>query len=226
MLRRSILWISLSAATLAAQYGTTPKASELNYPANTKLGKLGVGAEYLVHSFSRGREMFIAKDYLVVEVALFPQANESMLVSAGQFALRVNGRKETIAPASAEIVASALRYPDTNTSTGLHPAGQLGPVVLGQPTPNERFPGDPNVPGNHPLPFPPDGNRNGIESETPVRSWELAVQAALPEGERREPASGFLYFPYRGKVGRIHALALVIAGPSGNVSLPLLEQTK
>ena len=226
MLHRTILWIPVFAGVLAAQYGTTPKASEQEYPSHGKLGTAGVGAEFLVHSFSRGREMFIANGYLVVEVALFPKSGESLMVSTREFALRVNGRKEMIAPQGAEIVAGALEYPDTNTSPGLHPAVQLGPVALGAPPANERFPGDPNAPANHPLPRSPDNSRDGTEKETPVTSWELAVQAALPEGERHAPTSGFLYFPYRGKVNRIHALELVVTGQAGSVSLPLLDQTK
>jgi len=72
MAHRAALLLPALAGTLAAQYGTAPKASEQEYPVRAKLEKLSIGAEYLVHSFSSGRQMFIAKDYLVVEVALFP----------------------------------------------------------------------------------------------------------------------------------------------------------
>ena len=72
MLQRIVLLVSAFVLALPAQIGTRPKASEQEYPAHSKLEGLGIGAEYLVHSFSSGNEMFIAKEYLVVEVALFP----------------------------------------------------------------------------------------------------------------------------------------------------------
>jgi hypothetical protein len=97
------------AGALSAQYGTATKASPQDYPARAKLEKLSIGAEYLVHSFSSGRQMFIAKDYLVVEVALFPANGQILLVNTGDFSLRVNGRKQALLPQGAEIVANSRR---------------------------------------------------------------------------------------------------------------------
>jgi len=204
--------------------GTTPKPSSQDYPARAKLEKLSIGAEYLVHSFSSGREMFIARDYLVVEVALYPAAGSNLMVNAGHFTLRVNGRKQALLPQAPEIVANALQYPDPNTSTGLHPTAQLGPVVLGQPRPEERFPGDPDAQrrtGPAPPQVPQD-NPGGLDKEPPVKAEDLVVETALPEGEHHGPTSGFLYFPYRGKVSRVRSLELVFTSPAGNTALPLL----
>jgi len=221
MAHRAALLLPALAGTLAAQYGTAPKASEQEYPVRAKLEKLSIGAEYLVHSFSSGRQMFIAKDYLVVEVALFPAKGENLLVNASHFSLRVNGRKQALSPQAPEIVANALKYPDPNTSHGLRPTAQLGPIVLGQPQPTERFPGDPTVRNEPPLSRAPDDNPTGANKEPPVKAEELVVQAALPEGEHHGPASGFLYFLYRGNIHRIRSLELVFAGPAGSATLPL-----
>jgi hypothetical protein len=216
---RAALLVPALAGVLAAQYGTTPKASEQDYPAHAKLDKLSVGAEYLVHSFSSGRQMFIAKDYLVVELALFPANAQTLLVNAGEFTLRVNGRKQTISPQAPEIVASTLKYPDPR-SAGLHPSAQLGPVVLGQPRPTERFPGDPDA-RTGPPPRRPDDSPSGQDKEPPIKAEELVVHAALPEGERHEPTSGFLYFPYSGRISHIHSLELVFSSPAGDATLAL-----
>lgn len=221
MAYRALFLLPALAGALAAQYGTTPKASAAEYPAHVRLEKLEIGAEYLVHSFSRGRQMYIAKDYLVVEVALFPAKGETIPVIAGHFSLRVNGRKQTIPPQAAEIVANVLQYPDPQTGGGLHPAAQVGPVILGQPQQTERFPGDPNVPHRPPMTKPPDDNPTGADKEPPVTAEELVVQAALPEGDHRDATSGFLYFPHRGKASHIHALELIVSGPAGNTVLPL-----
>jgi len=218
MFYRRFLWLPVLAGTLAAQYGTPPKPSAQDYPVHANVGGLSIGAEYLVHSFSSGRDMFIAKDYLVVEIALFPAKGEALLASAGQFVLRVNGRKETLSPQGPEIVAAALDRPEQ--SSGLHPVAALGPIVLGAPRTTERFPGDPNaqsVPPN-----PTTANPGGTDASPPIKADELVVQAAWPEGEHHGPASGFLYFPYRGKVARIHSLELIFSSVSGSATLPLL----
>jgi hypothetical protein len=220
MAYRTALLLPALAGALAAQYGTATKASAEDYPARAKLEKLSIGAEYLVHSFSSGRQMFIAKDYLVVEVALFPANGQSLLVNPGDFSLRVNGRKQALLPQGPEIVANSLKFPDR--STGLQSVASLGPIVLGQPTPVERFPGDPNAQTGRLPPGPPEDNLSGQDKEPLVTAEELVVQAALPAGERRAPTSGFLYFPYRGKVGRIRSLELIFASPAGGARLPLL----
>jgi hypothetical protein len=165
--------------------------------------------------------MFLAKDYLVVEVALYPASGESLLVSSGQFSLRVNGRKQALGPRAPETVANSLKYPDRDNSP--HTVASVGPVIFGQPQPAERFPGDPNARTGPPLPRAPEDNPSGLDKEPPVKPEELVVQAALPDGEHHGPASGFLYFPYRGKPGRIRSLELVFAGPGGSTALPLLQ---
>jgi|HubBroStandDraft_1064217.scaffolds.fasta_scaffold00725_20 hypothetical protein len=216
---RVALLLPALAGVLAAQYGTTPKASEQDYPVHAKLEKLAIGAEYLVHSFSSGREMFIAKDYLVVEVAFFPAKGDALVVNSGHFSLRVNDRKQALAPNSPEIVAASLKFP--NQSSGLHPTASLGPLVLGQPAPVERFPGDPNTRTGTTQPRAPGDDSSGLDKQPAVTAEELVVQAALPDGEHHGPTSGFLYFPYRGKISHIHSLELVFASPAGSTILPL-----
>jgi hypothetical protein len=214
---RAAFLLPLLASLLPAQYGTKTKASEQDYPAHANLPKLTIGAEYLVHSFSSGSQMFIAKDYLVVEVALFPAVGQSLPVNASHFSLRVNGRNQTLLPQAPEIVANAMKYPDPNTDSGVHPTAQLGPWILGQPRPADRFPGDPNV--NHgPVPGKPPSD---IDTETPLTAEELVVRAALPEGEHRGPTSGFLYFSYRGRISHIRSLELVFTSPAGNTTFAL-----
>ena len=50
--------------------GTRPKASAAEYPVRAQSGNLAIGAEYMVHSFGSGERMYLAENYLVVEVAL------------------------------------------------------------------------------------------------------------------------------------------------------------
>ena len=54
----------------------------------------------------------------------------------------------------------------------------------------------------------PRDNPSGIEKE-PVNAGELLLQTALEEGPHRAAFSGFLYFPFRGKMGSIKTLELL-----------------
>lgn len=222
MLRRAAPLAALFAGSLAAQYGTPPKASEQDYPVHTRADKLAIGAEYLVHSFSGGQESFIARGYLVVEVALFPDKGENLAVNTSQFALRVNGHKQAIAAEGAEFVAASLKYPDWDTRQ-CHPCTEAtaGPVIFGAPAPVGRFPGDPRAaPGR--VPRAPDDNAAGIEKQPPVKPDELALQTALQEGEHHAPVSGYLFFPYQGKSSRIHKLELDYTGAAATTTLALM----
>lgn len=42
-----------------------------------------------------------------------------------------------------------------------------------------------------------------------MKPEELVVQTALPEGSRRGPVSGYLYFAYKGKTASIKTLELL-----------------
>jgi len=95
--------VFLFAAVAAAQaptptiyeLGTTPKPKAENYDAHGKAGELEIVAQFMAHSFSRGKEMYIAGDYLTVEVALYPAKNPSgepkpFDANLGEFWLAVN----------------------------------------------------------------------------------------------------------------------------------------
>ena len=210
------------AAALPAQSGTAPKASPADYPARASVAKLSIGADYMVHSFSAGRQTFIAKDYLVVEVALYPAKGERFIVDTGQFSLRVNGKKQAVAPQAPEFVAASLKYPDWETHRQLE-AG-VGPIIMGRPQSVERFPGDPEARQRVPNPPQPPAtdDPSGQDNEPPVTADQLVVQTALPESEVHGPVSGYLYFPYRGNLKRIRSLELDYAGSAGSAALPLL----
>jgi len=208
------------AAVLQAQSGTTPKASPADYRGG--VAQLSLGAEYMAHSFSGGRQTFIAKDYLVVEVALYPAKGERLVVNAGQFSLRVNSKKQALAPQAPEFVAASLKYPDWDTHPQLEAAA--GPIILGRPQSVERFPGDPEAQRRVPNPpqAPTIDHPGEQDKEPPVTAPQLVVEIALPEGEIHGPVSGYLYFPYTGKIQHIRALELDYAGPAGSTALPLL----
>ena len=98
--------------------GTPPKASAAEYPVQAESGSLAIGAEYMVHSFGSGEQMYLAENYLVVEVALFPPKGGSFTADAGKFALRVNGKRTLLYAQNPPMVASNLNRRDYNAPRG------------------------------------------------------------------------------------------------------------
>lgn len=209
-------------SVLAAQSGTSPKAGPADYPASGNAAKVWIGAEYMGHSFSAGQRTFITKDYLVVEVALYPAKGEHLMINTSQFSLRLNGKKQALAPQAPEFVAASLKFPDWETHQQIE--ANAGPIILGRPQSVERFPGDPEAQQRlpNPAPAPTVDDSSGVNKEPPVTADQTAVAAALPEGEAHGPVSGYLYFAYKSSLKRIRSLELDYEGPPGSAALPLL----
>ena len=193
--------------------GTTPKATAEEYPLHAIVARDDIGAEYMVHSFSEGEQMFIAENYLVVEVALFPPKGESVGVEVGKFALRVNGKKAMLMAQNPSMVAASLQHRDWQTPRG--PVADLGlggiNVGLGRPRTQAPFPGgsDPNRLPNPPR--APDGD-SPVPPKEVVKPEELLMQTALPDGPHHGAVSGFLYFAWQGKASAIKSIDLLYDG--------------
>ena len=63
-------------AAMAFAQGTEPKPKAEDYDVHGQSKNVSLGAEFMVHSFSGQGQTFIAGDYLVVEVALYPPKGE------------------------------------------------------------------------------------------------------------------------------------------------------
>ena len=204
-------WILLPCfAALAFGQGTEPKPKAEDYDVHARSKQIALGAEFMVHSFSGEGQTFIAEDYLVVEVALYPPKGETVTVNTGAFALRVNGKKPPLVAQTPTMVAYSLNRPEWNQRPRMEAEGGYGNtgVILGRPVPSQ-------VPGGQQrrLPMPPRAPApdapGGIDRPEPVRPEELLVRTALSDGEFRGPVSGFLYFAYRGKPSGIKTLDLL-----------------
>ena len=206
-------WLLLFSVVAAFGQGTEPKPKAEDYEVRATTRTAAIGAEYMVHSFSRGDKAFLAKDYLVVEVALFPPKGETIEVRNSDFSLRINGRKAVLPPEAVSMVAASLQHPEWEqprpngeVDAG---AGNAGVVIGGPPRNSNPFPGS-NPPGSQPAPRvpAPRDNPSGVEKE-PVKAEVVAVETALVEGPHHAAFSGFLYFAYRGKPSSVKTLELV-----------------
>ena len=194
--------------------GTDPKPKVEDYEVHAQAKSAAVGAEFTVHSFSRGEQMFIAKDYLVVEVALFPPKGATLDIHNTDFSLRVNGKKPLLDAQAPAAVVTDMQHPQwkqpggvmTEAGGGVGNTGVTlgGPPVNSNPYPGSQIPG----PGTYPPVEVPRDNPSGVTKE-PVNPNELLLETALVEGPHHAAFSGFLYFPFRGKISSIKALELL-----------------
>jgi hypothetical protein len=191
--------------------GTTPKLKAVDYDAHSKTGDAEIGAEFMVRSFSPGDAMFIARDMLTVEVALYAPKDKPLEIGYLDFQLSINGKKSVLTPLNPYSVASNLDHPDFQSerpgieATAGNPNGG---IMLGGP-PHTPLPGgDPAGPYPRTAPLPQPDPPGGIEPRPRASASQIAVECALPEGKQRAPIAGFLYFPYPGNTKSIKSLIL------------------
>lgn len=218
--------LALFALLLGLSYaaGREPKPKPAEYRAHAVSGGLTIAADYLIRSFGSGTQTYWTPEYLVVEVALYSDSRDPVQINSNAFALRFNCRKDVLYAQTPGMVASSLKYQDWERRRGWEAEGGAGDtgVIVGQPVPTERFPGDPSgrrVP--RPPRVPEAENRTGIEKEVPPTPAEIASSQALPEGSQTLPVAGYLYFPYTGKTTKLKSVELIYQGPSGAVTLQL-----
>jgi hypothetical protein len=180
-----------------------------------------IGAEYLVNSIPAEKGDYFAREYLVVEVAIFPVIKDSLKISNGHFTLGIN-KKSTLRAQSAGTVAAALKYPDWEQRPQM--TGQAGPLIYGAPQVG-RFPGDPTAPRPMPTPRAPNQTDSAkIEKQSDLPIEQAISRAALPEGIIADHVKGCLFFRFEGKLKSIKSLDLIYeAGPSSpKATIPLL----
>lgn len=198
------------AAALAA--GAQESAPEAAYQARAEAGPLTVAANFHYRGFARAGRSYFLEKHLAVEVGLFGAKGARLALTASQFSLRING-KQVIASVPAGLVAYSMKWRWVDRGV----TAQAGPVVIGGPGAEPRFPGDrpqlpwPRVPGPERTGEPPPEETLG----------EALAAAALPEGDVLLPVSGYLYFPYEKKTKSLKSVELQYFSPGGPVTLRL-----
>jgi len=202
-----------------------PRTEPEHFPVQATAGPLTIAAEYLVRGLPGDKQVFFVRDYLVVEVALFPAKGTEATVRNTAFSLRLNKEKIPLLPAAPQMVAASLKYDDWTQRPTLEASAGVGDtgVIIGRPQRSERFPGDPTVAQGR-LPRPPrvedQTDRSGIE-RVAEQPHEAAVALALPEEPFSGPVRGYLYFPYTGKTKSVKKAVLLFQGAGGEATLNL-----
>lgn len=181
---------------LAEMKGTPPRAAPADYQSRAKAGPLTIAAEFKGHALPTFEGTLESEDYVVVEVALFGAAGAHATISAQNFSLRINRKKDALPPRQLVQVASSLKDPEWEPpETKGKEKEQRQP---GQPAPVIRIPFEVR------------------------REWvQRARNTPLPEGDRALPVAGLLFFPYSGRTRGIRSVELLYEGPEGQAALDL-----
>src|SRR5258706_3499242 len=177
----AILALALSHTLLGQD---TPRSKISDYPVHAKLPAMEIGVEYLLNSIALDKGMYIARNHLVLDVAIFPSTQSGVNVSSSQFTLRVNN-KTILYTDSPGAVASSLKYPDwqTHPNATAQAGVGYGSVILRAPPPAARFPGDRRAdrPPSVSRVEQPDPSGEPTAAGQPIGT-QIAI-AALPEGQ-------------------------------------------
>lgn len=87
-------------------------------------------------------------------------------------------------------------------------------VIVGQPRPQARFPGDPRPGQQRPIGMP-------TTTEGEAQDWDAAIESAILEGPVQIGRAGNLYFDFPGKMTKVKNLVLQYTGPGGKLDLRL-----
>ncbi len=158
-------------------------------------------AGFCGHAVPHKGTTYFTAGHVVVEVEVLPDKANPIRLSSGEFRLRVNGKKELLEAETPGMVAASLKYSDWSQRPQLQ--AQAGPVIVGGPRQQPRFPGD-RQPGT-----PSRTDARVDDREAPQTDAEAVVEAALPEGLTLGPTKGLVYFPYRGKLKGLKTIEIL-----------------
>jgi len=190
--------VFLLALAAAAQTGVPPRATFRDYQAHndspgTPAGAAIVPAGQVAKVFTS----LIAKDYIVVEFALYPAPGDTVDLQSLDFAL-TDGADFRSYPATPEEAAWHGKKPPSNTSTQLaHVTAEAGVIVGSRTDPytGRQEHGVGTYGGvavdNRPAPPPPQPS----PADDPYAVEGRLRRMAFPGGRTDQPVAGYLYFP-------------------------------
>jgi hypothetical protein len=201
---RTTLTILVMVSALVAQTarGTVPRASAESYPAHAQQTEAKLGAALLtpeqVHKLFATE---VSKCCLVVEVALYPQPENTVTVSTADFVLRAGNSDIATRASSPELVAAMLQpRPASGSRSGgtdvvITPTSSVGYESGGyDPITGQRRSGGVYTSTGVGVGAGGKGPQAG-SSDRDRRVMELELhEKSLPEGKAFNPVSGYLYF--------------------------------
>ncbi len=202
-------WLLLGQTPANESKGVPPRATPGDYQAQAKAGAVTIAADSTGHAVTTPEGQFTTEDYISVEVGLFGAPGARATISAGDFSLKLNGKKQPLPSQGYLLILKSLKDPEwIPPDVGQHESKSKGGITGGGDSGGGG--------GNDPPPAPP---------KMPLELQRVMAQkvqrAELPEGDRALPVAGLLFFSYRGKTDSIKSMELVYSGAAGKATLEL-----
>ena len=102
--------VIFAAALLAAAQGTVPLMRVTEYRSHVEVDGMGIGAAIL--NDAQTKQHFVSdlgRDYLVVEVGLYPKQGAELKIQPEQFVLHVSGQERAIRSENPKVIAASLQ---------------------------------------------------------------------------------------------------------------------
>jgi hypothetical protein len=206
---KAVVWLCLACGVLAAgdSRGMPPRGSSSEYPAHETAGGITVAAAVIPPD--QVAKLFATDlnkgGYIVVEVAVYPEAGEEANLLPRDFMMRIGQDPATVRPVSADAIAGVMQKrntPGKGVPPGPHDVTVYPTATIGyesggyDPATGRRRSGVYTAtgvgvavggPGAPPGPASTDRDRDTMRQEL--------ADKGLPEGRTTEAVAGYLYFP-------------------------------
>ncbi len=202
-------WLLLAQTPASESKGVPPRAAPSDYQAQGKAGAVTIAADSTGHSVITPEGTFTTEDYIAVETGLFGDAGARATISAADFSLKINGKKQQLPSQGYLLILKSLKDPEwIPPDIGQHESKSKGGLTGGGDSGGGG--------GNDPPPAPP---------KMPLELQRVMAQkvqrSTLPEGDRALPVAGVLFFAYRSKTDSIKSMELIYSGAAGKATLEL-----
>ena len=184
-----------------AALGLPPRSTPADYQIVGKAGSVTIAAEFDSHSVPLAEGPLTTNDFVVVEAAFFGPSGTRLILTPGNFSLRINGKKPVPAQ-PAGLVLKSLKDPSYEPLV----KSEVGKTKIGDSS--GRGGGQDDGP-----PAPPK-----VPIEVQLSMEKRTKKASMPEGDRPLPQAGLLFFEFGGKA---RSVELIYDGPAGKATLNL-----
>jgi hypothetical protein len=182
--------------------GIHPRSDATDYPVHEIAAGATFGASALSkEQIKKGFATDLAGEYIVIEVALYPEKSSEFSLNPEDFLLKIGTSEDRIRPVDPQAIAASIERknrpkPSSASDVTLYPTAQVG-YESGPYGPNGRRAGGwttgagvgvgvgPSYPA--PRPASTDRDRDVMRSELSDKS--------LPAGKVIRPVAGYLFFP-------------------------------
>jgi hypothetical protein len=214
--------VVLSLAAQAADTGVAPRPASTDYPVQARADAATIAAAMLPsNQVSKMFSPEIARQYVVVEIAIYPGSGVPFDVESADFSLRL-GERFVRADRAVDVAPwpEARRTPgrlpvSVTTETGVEYEHDNDPAYGRRQGVGTYTAVNVEAPGRPDPPPPPRVD--------PRITYDKIQRMALAEGDTRRAVAGYLYFPQYTKRKKTDAIQLKYSRDDVSVSLDLLK---